>query len=289
MGSLKGGGGSKNQTTTATTEPPKYLQPFLQQGMQGAQSLYNQGAAQYYPGQTVVGFSPETESALGMQSQRAQSGSPLMGAANNYATNMLSGSNPMTFGGASNPHLDAMFGQAANSTQGRLQSEFAGGGRNLDAARPARAEELQNLATGIYGGAYESERDRMASEQGQQRAQQFGVLGLAPQMAQSDYADIDRLRDVGMAREDLTGRTMEDQAARFDFNQNAPGVNLDQYLARLQGYPGGSQSTTTPIYRNPGAGALGGAGMGYGIGSQFGGNGGLWGAGIGGLLGMMGG
>lgn len=286
---MKGGGGSKNQTSTTTTEPPKYLQPFLQQGMQGAQGIYNQGPQSYYPGQTVVGFSPETEQSLGMQTQRAQNGSPVMGAANSYAQTMLNGGQNATFGGATNPALDAMYNKAADSSQTRLSSEFAGGGRNLDASRPARAEELGNLATGIYGGAYESERDRMASEQGQNRAQQLGVLGLAPQLAQSDYNDADRLAAVGQTREDLSGRQMQDSAARYDFNQNAPGNSLDQYLARLQGYPGGATASTTPIYRNPVAGGIGGAGMGYGIGSQFGGNGGLYGAIAGGLLGAYGG
>lgn len=284
----KGGGGSKNQTSTTTTEPPKYLQPFLQQGMQGAQDIYGKGPSQYYPGQTVVGFSPETEAALGMQASRAQNGSPVMGAANTYATNTLRGGGPMTFGGGTNPQLDAMFNHAADTTQGRLQSEFAGSGRNLGAAQPARAEELNNLATQMYGGAYESERDRMAAEQGQQRAQQFGVLGLAPQLAASDYNDINQLRSVGQQREDLTGRQYEDAASRYDFNQNAPGANLDSYLARLQGYPGGTSASTTPIYRNQLAGGLGGAMMGGQIGGQFGGNGGAYGSVLGGLLGYLG-
>ncbi len=264
------GGGSKPQTSTTTSEPPKYLQPFLQQGMQGAQQQYQQGPAQYYPGQTVVGFSPETESALGMQQQRAQNGSPLMGAANQYAQQTLTG-------GAKNPYLDSMFNQAAGSTQTRLASEFAGGGRNLDAARPARAEELGNLATSIYGGAYDADRNR-----------QNQVLGMAPGLAQNDYNDIAQLRDVGAAREDLSGRQMQDEAARWDFGQNAAGTSLDQYLSRLQGYPGGVASTSTPVYRNQAAGALGGAGLGYQVGSQFGGSGGGWGAGIGGLLGLLG-
>jgi hypothetical protein len=335
------GGSSKPQTTTTTTEPPKYLAPFLQQGMQGAQSLYNQGPAQYYPGQTVVGFSPETESALGMQSSRAQSGSPVLAGANQFATNTLNGGQPQTFGGGTNPYggssyqdpasqfggggnpyLDATFDQAARATQTGLASQFAGSGRNISASRPARAEELQNLATGIYGGAYEndrsrqlqaeqasagrglsaylqgqqigasgyeSERDRMASEMGQNRAQQLGVLGMAPELAASDYGDIDRLAAVGQQREDLTGRQMQDEAARWDFGQNAQGSALDQYLGRLNGYPGMSGSSSTPIYRNQAAGALGGAGMGYQIGNQFGGNGGLWGAAAGGLLGYLGG
>lgn len=261
------GGSSKNQTSTTTTSPPSNLQPFLQQGLNESRNLYQNGPAEYYPGQTVVGFSPETEAALGMQSQRAQDGSPLMDAANGFATSTLNG-------GASNPYLDAQFKQAADSTQTRLSSEFAGGGRNLAAARPARAEELGNLATSIYGGAYENDRNR-----------QMGVLGLAPQLAQSDYADIDRLAQVGQQREDLTGRQYEDQANRFDFDQAAPGNALDQYLARMQGYPGGTTSSSTPVYRNTGAGALGGAMIGaqLGSGTPWGG----WGQAAGGLLGGL--
>lgn len=270
----------KNQTQTTTTAPPKYLEPFLRQGMQDAQTIYGQGGQQYYPGQTVVGFSPESEQAMQMQTQRAQAGSPVMGAANNTARTLLGGNQPLTFGGGSNPYLDRTFNQAADQVQNRLQSDFAGSGRNIVAARPVANDELSQLATGIYGGDYQAERGRMATELGQNRGMQLGALGLAPGLAQQDYADIDRLGQVGQQREDLTGRQMQDQAARFDFAQNAPGANLDQYLARLQGYGGSSSSTSTPIYQNRAAGALGGAGVGFGMG-------GPWGALIGGLLGGL--
>lgn len=285
MGSLKGGG-SKNQTATSTTEPPKYLQPYLSQGAAESSRLYGQGPMQYYPGQTVVGFSPETEAALGAQTTRANAGSPLVGQAQGYASNLLAGNQPITFGGATNPYLDATFNRGADAITNRLQSDFAGSGRNIGAARPAAADDLGSFAAQLYGGAYEGERNRMASEIGQQRANQMSALGMAPGLAQADYADIDRLAQVGMAREDLTGRQYEDAANRFDFEQNAPGVNLDQYLARLQGFPGSVSSSTTPIYRNPAAGAAGGAMAGYGIGNQFGYGG--WGALIGGLLGGFG-
>jgi hypothetical protein len=267
----------------------------------------------------VVGFSPETEQALGMTQTRATSGSAVMNNANQFANNTLGGVPSMfgggvnpyaanTYGSAGNPMLDRQFGQAANQTQTRLQSEFAGGGRNLAAARPARAEELNNLATNIYGGAYENdanrglsahlqsqqigaqgyeaERNRYASELGRNQSAQLGVLGMAPSLANQDYADIDRLAQVGATREDLTGRQYQDQAARWDFGQNAPGTALDQYLSRLQGYPGAVGSTSTPIYQNRMAGALGGAGMGYDIGSQFGYGG--WGSVLGGLAGYFG-
>lgn len=60
----------------------------------------------------------------------------------------------------SNPFLQQTFDRAADLTQTRLASEFAGAGRDLGASRPARSEELQTLASGIFGGNFQAERDR---------------------------------------------------------------------------------------------------------------------------------
>lgn len=69
----------------------------------------------------------------------------------------------------SNPHLQQTFDRAADLTQTRLSSEFAGAGRDLGAAQPARSEELQTLASNIFGGNFQAERDRQvnAVNQGQ--------------------------------------------------------------------------------------------------------------------------
>ena len=77
-----------------------------------------------------------------------------------------------------------------------------------------------------------------------------------------------------------------DQVARWDFSQNAPGIALDQYIARLNNQPGGSSTSSTPYFANRAAGGLGGAALGYQA------TGSPWGAGIGavggGLLGAFG-
>jgi hypothetical protein len=115
---------------------------------------------------------------------------------------------------------------------------------------------------------------------------QFGVAGLAPGLANQDYVDINALQGVGGQVEDLAGRQMEDQAARWDFNQNAPQINLDNYLQRLGMVAGGAGNTTnatTPTYRNRTAGALGGAMGGAQLGSTFG----PWGTGIGAIAGGL--
>lgn len=55
-------------------------------------------------------------------------------------------------GGTVNPFtsLDMQFNRAADLTQNRLTSEFAGLGRNIGASLPARSDELQTLASNIY-------------------------------------------------------------------------------------------------------------------------------------------
>lgn len=355
------GSSSQPSTTTQVTEPPAFIKPYMQYGAQQAKDLYQTGGPQYYPGNTVVPFSSQTEQALGLTEQRALNGSPVVNAAQDYATRTLAGDPTSQFGGASNPwatqanpygsasnpyanaanpygsdtnpYLDATFNRAADSVQQRLQSGFAGSGRNIEAARPAAADELNDLATRIYGGAYdaernrqlqyqqqltgigatgyenaqnrglqyqqqltgigaqgyESERDRMASDLEAQRSRQFGVAGLAPGLANQDYVDLQALQGVGGQVEDLAGRLMEDQAARWDFSQNAPQINLDNYIARISGaFPGQSTTATTPTYRNRTAGALGGAASGAATGSAFGPWGTAIGAVAGGLLGGFG-
>jgi hypothetical protein len=258
------GSSSSPSKTTTVNEPPAFIQPYLQYGAQQARALYNTGGPQYYGGNTVVPFSQQTEQALGLTEQRALQGSPVNQAAQDYATRTLNTTPTSQFGNVNNPYLDATFNKAADTVQNRLATQFASAGRNVGASQAANADMLSNLATQIYGGAYESERDRMAQDIEQQRARQFGISSLAPQLANQDYVDLQALSGVGGQVEDLAGRLMEDQAARWDFSQNAPQLNLDNYIARV---------------------TAGGALAGAQLGSSFGPYGALIGAVGGGLLG----
>lgn len=291
-----GSSNSSPSKTTSTTEPPAFIQPYLQHGATQARALYETGGPSYYPGNTVVPFAPQTEQALGLTQQRALNGSPVTRAAQSYAASSLNTPISSQFGGstpfdsANNPYLDATFNKAAQATRTQLDSQFAGSGRNLDAQMPARADQLNDLATSIYGGAYESdanrrlsawdsERSRMASDLQGQRGNMLGLASLSPQLASQDYVDLNALQGVGNQTEDLASRLMQDQAARYDFNQNRAQTNLDNYLSRITGaYPGGTQASSTPTYRNRTAGAAGGALTGLQVG-------GPWGALIGGAAG----
>jgi hypothetical protein len=241
------GGGSGG---TSSVGPPKWQQNYIQQGYGAAADMYNHG------GTPVAPQSADTQAALTGTAARATNGSPLVGDAQKYTQGVING-NYLN----SNPYLDQTFNRAAMATQGQLASQFAGSGRNIDQSQFLRGQELNDLATGIYGGAYDSERNR------QQQA-----ASMATGLANQDYVDLGQLAAVGAQRDTYA----QDQA-------NQPGVNLDQYLGRVTGQVG--QTSYQP--RNTGAGAVGGAMLGNQIGQQYGGQyGGLWGsilgAGIGG-------
>lgn len=241
---------SSPQTQTTQTEPPAYLQPYLQQGVQGAQNLYQAG------GTPVVPFSDQTQQALDSAQNRAFNGSPLNNAAQANALTTLNGG----FMGK-NPYLDETFNRAAGAVTNQVQSNFAGAGRNaqgIDAAGFA-ADQYNGLANQIYGGNYQAERDR------QQQA-----LALAPSIAQQDYIDIGQMANVG-AQYDAQAREQAGQ----------PAQSLDDYLSRLGIYNGSTSTSSIPMERNRLAGALGG----YQLGSQFGQYGGAIGGVLGGLFG----
>lgn len=238
MGSTSGG----NQTTR--TEPPKWQQPYLERGLGYAQDAYSRAGS--IP--NVAPLSNESTQALDHISSRAGY-NPITNAQQDLATKTMQGG----FLG-SNPYLDQTFNQAALATQNQLASQFAGSGRNVDASMGLRSQQLNDLATGIYGGAYNDERNR-----------QNQVLGMSPQLQQGAYADYDRLAGVGASREGYQQELLD-----------APGNALDQYMNRVSGNMG--STTITPQSRNRASGALGGAMMG---GQALG----PWGALGGGILG----
>ena len=143
LSTINGGGGPDNVTTTTLSEPPGFLAGPLAQAAGHAGSRF--------------------------LSQQTQDPSTGLGGTeiNDNASNLVNQTLQGDFLN-SNPFLDQTFNRAADLTRGRLDTEFAGSGRNLGAAQPARSEELQTLASNIYGGNFQAERDR-----------QQGALGLA--------------------------------------------------------------------------------------------------------------
>lgn len=183
----------------------------------------------------------------------------------------------IAYGGdvGTNPYLEATFKRAADvagqnyrenvipgmdrafASQGRLGSNAYANARNR--SEEAYGRNVNDLATTIFGGAYEGDRNRQMTALGQLgglgqedvanrlqganifqqgTANQFGAAGMLPQFNQLQYADLDRLFSAGTTRQD----------ARYAEANRAAGA-----LGQL---PYG-QTTTQSASINPLSGAIG--------------------------------
>jgi hypothetical protein len=244
-------------TSTQTTQIDPAVQPYLSYGLQEAQRLYQAGGPQYYPGQTFVAPSTQTQTGLQALEQRATQGSPLLRAAQTQLGQTIGG---QFLGG--NPFFQGAFQPAAQAAQ----TAFQQGTANL-ASQASRA--------GRYGsGAMTNLQSQLANQFGQnlantagqlayqnyaaERAAQERATGMAPSMAMADYGDIQSLLGAGQARENYLQQALQSDINRFNFMQNAPQQNLQNYLNMVYGFPAGRTTTTqTPFYTNPTATALG--------------------------------
>lgn len=253
----------------------------------------------FFPGQTYVDFSPETEEALSLITQRARDGSDLQRAANSTATATARGDFLN-----SNPYLDEVINNTVsdltdkylNSVVPSVNSTFASSGRygsglhqsSFNDANQALASQIGDTVSGIRYGNYNDERTR-----------QMQALGLAPSLSQADYMDYDRLLGVGEARQSLDTARLQDEMDRFYFYENQPSRELDAYINRINALSNGYSTTTQTMQMpqaksNTGLNALSGlasiAGIATGLGPLIGIGAGALGAGGGALgLGSLGG
>lgn len=245
------GGGTTRQVTQTMTDPT--TAPFKEFGLAEAKRLYEQGPMQYYPGSTVVGFSPETEMALSGLRQKAITGSPFIGAVQDVVMQNLMGTNPL---------------QAA-------------------AFRPAvEAVETQAAKAGRYGSGYQQRAVAEALAPMAYQAQQQAIQQ-APMARQFGFADLETLAGIGAAREAQQQAELSADIEKFQFEQQAPQSALANYLASVQGGQLGTQQIT-PYYSNPLASGLSGALGGAMLAGQIGGFDPLYGGLLGGLAGFTG-
>ncbi len=244
----KGGGGGGSQTVNTQVQPPSYAMPFLQYGLDEARAQYDNNAPNYYPAQTVVGFSPESEMSLDMMRDRALDPNSMTAQTANVVQQNLMGTNPL---------MSAAFQPVVNE----VQSQFAKAGRYGSGANQ------QALAAALAPAALQAQQTAIAQ---------------APQIQNQDLS---QLAGVGAAREGQAQAELQDQVNRFNFEQNIEQQKLKDYLALVGGGTIGS-NTVQPVQRNTAASALGGALGGAQLGAAAGFNP-MLGAVGGGLLGML--
>ena len=245
------GGGTSRQVMASTSEPPAYAKPFLEYGLSEAKKLYESGTPQYYPGQTTIGFSPESEMALSGIRQQAITGSPFIKGVQDVVMQNLMGTNPLQ-AAAFRPVVEQVQAQAAKA--------------------------------GRYGSGYQQAALGQALAPMALQAQQ-AAIAQAPAARQFGFADLETLAGVGAAREAQSQAELAADIERYQFEQARPQQKLEQYLASTRGGTLG-QTTYKPQYRQPAASFLGGAMQGAQLGGMVPSLGTGGGALLGGLLGM---
>lgn len=236
-GGGKGGGGES--TTQQGIDP--MLKPYVQYGLTEAQKLYQSSNPNYYPGQTYVSPSAQTQTALQAQQQRALQGNPLLPAAQQQQQDVISGNYL-----ANNPYFNqALQGAAQGASQNyfdainQAQSGASQAGRYGSGAQ----ENMFNRAGTTLANTLANKYGELAYQNyGAERGRQEAAVANAPALAQADYFDIAQLGKVGQTAEGYQQSALEDSINRFNFEQNLPQNKLNQFLTQVYGAPQGSQT-----------------------------------------------
>lgn len=174
---MSGGG-----TNTVQQTLPSWLQPYLSNEL-GAASGITPGLSNTPSSSLVAGMTPAQQQGLSQIQSTANSSinpSASAAAANQFET---SGAllNP-----AANPYLQNTFNLAANNVQNQLSSEFAGNGSNVINSLPVQSDQMNNLATQLFGGAYQQGLNAMTQ-----------ASALAPSIQQGTYIPGQELYQAG--------------------------------------------------------------------------------------------
>lgn len=239
--------------TTTTSQIDPTIQPYLGYGLQQAQRLYQAGGPQYYGGPTFVSPTTTTQTGLQALEARASLGNPLLQSAQNQLQNTVSGNflsgNPF-FQGAFQPAAQAAETQF-KQTLGDIASKSSLAGRYGSGAMG----QLQDRATGAFGQQLANTAGQLAYQNyADERNRQQQATMAAPAMASADYQDIQNMLQAGQIREGYQGQQQQADIAKFNFLQNQPQQNLQNYLSLVYGNPlgrvgqstsSGSQDTST--------------------------------------------
>lgn len=282
------GGSTKTKTTT---EPWSGVKPYLLGGYKDAEALYQQGAPNYYPGQTTAPMSGYSKNALDATAQRAAYGSDVTRAAQGQLTDTINGDYLN-----SNPHLQGAIDAAVQPITNAFRSEVMPG---IDSSFSSAGR----YGSGLQGQAYDDANAQLGQQigniasqmsyqnYGDERQRQMQAMLFAPDMAKQDYYDLGMLGQAGQGYDQYNQNLINADIQKYNYNNNADWNYLNDYIGLLNGATGGSSTTTAPQQggTSPLTGALGGAMSGAYLGSIIPGLGTGLGALGGGLLGGLGG
>jgi hypothetical protein len=236
------GGGGQSQNSSQTLDPN--IVPYVKDALSEQQKLYQSGPAEYYPGQTYLNANTQQQGAINNITNQANTGSQILGGANNYANSVMAGDYLQN-----NPNFNAVMdtaGQAAtkqyNNAMQNTNSQASMSGRyGSDAHQRLASDNSSNLATSLANTAGNYSYQNYANE----RQNQQNVANQAQNFASNNYYDAGQLAQAGNAQAGFNQAQLDADISRYDYGQNAQANSLNNYTNAVWGAPGGSQTTTT--------------------------------------------
>ena len=238
---FKGGGGGSSQTSN---ELDPNVVPYVKDALSEQQKLYNEGAPDYYGGQTYLDPNSQQNQAMALMSAQARAGSPELRQANQLAQQTMNGDFLQN-----NPNFDAVM-----NTAGRKATEIYNGATNKtfsDASMAGRygSNAHANLQAGNAGKLAQSLSDTAGQlsydNYANERQNQNAVMNNAQNIASNNYYDANQLMNVGNNQAQFDQTALDASIARHDYGENAQQQHLANYTNAVWGAPGGSRSTTS--------------------------------------------
>jgi hypothetical protein len=238
---FKGGGGGSSQTSN---ELDPNVVPYVKDALSEQQKLYNEGAPDYYGGQTYLDPNSQQNQAMALMSAQARAGSPELRQANQLAQQTMNGDFLQN-----NPNFDAVM-----NTAGRKATEIYNGATNKtfsDASMAGRygSNAHANLQAGNAGKLAQSLSDTAGQlsydNYANERQNQNAVMNNAQNFASNNYYDANQLMNVGNNQAQFDQTALDASIARHDYGENAQQQHLANYTNAVWGAPGGSRSTTS--------------------------------------------
>jgi len=221
-----GGGGSGGGTATTVQNIPEELKPLATAYTTKATGLSNQGYTPY-SGQRYATLNPLQTTGITGIANRAMMGSPTVDNAEGELNQMISGT--------SNPYLDSMVQQAQDSVRSNFNtSAINSGSFGNSGQQEAYARQLGNVATNMYGNAYQ-----------QDRANQMQAIGMAPTFGNLAYQDAAQLMNAGQTMQDQEQQNRDFAYQQFQEEQNLPYKQLAAMAGVFGSNLGGSSTTTS--------------------------------------------
>ena len=238
----KGGGGGGNSQTTNELDPN--VVPYVKDALSKQQALYNQGAPEYYAGQTYLDPNTMQQNAMTQMQNAATVNNPMLQNSTNLNNQMIQGDFLQN-----NPNFNAVMDTAGRkatdlyntATQGTLSDVSQAGRYGSNAHANLQAGNAGKLAQSLSDTAGQYAYQNYANERGNQ----INAMNNAGNIANYSNIGANNLMNAGNAQAGFDQTALNADIARHDYGENAQMQHLQNFANIVNGVPMGSKSTTS--------------------------------------------